>query len=210
MNHLLKVVETSIKYLSGKNGNRNEKGLYYRMKYKFILVAIILISIVGSIYGGYKTTLFLFSKYTKPLSIPAEDLETYKDLYLSISMLTELLAEYHKRMEAKGDTFATTERQWINQTVQPTLMEIRDKLLNKLNQKSHRLEKTDNLLRQFQYQYERINTMLQFPGDKSLKKAVYLDLIHYVKSINNHIKSNNLQNMFPLNKILLKLEKTKQ
>ncbi|HOV32347.1 MAG TPA: hypothetical protein PLX23_03170 [Candidatus Hydrogenedens sp.] len=178
------------------------------MKYKFILVSIILISIVVSIYGGYKTTLFLFSNYTKPLSIPADDLEVYKGLYLSISLLTELLVEYHKRMEDKGDTFAATERQWINQTFQPTLTEIRNNLLNKSNQKSHHSEKTDNLLRQFQYQYERINTMLQFPGDTSLKKAVYLDFLHYVKSIDDNIKSSNLQNMFQLDKIILKLEKT--
>jgi hypothetical protein len=178
------------------------------MKYKFIALVIILISLVGSIYGGYKTTLFLFSNYTKPLSISAQDLEAYKDLYLSVSMLTELLVEYHKRMQNKGDTFVITERQWISQTVQPTLMEIRDNLLNKPNQKNHYSEKISNLLRQFQYQYERINTMLQFPGDISLKKAVYLNFFQYLKSIDDQIKSNNLQNIFPLSKILLKLEKT--
>lgn len=177
------------------------------MKYKITFFITILFSMVCSVYGGYKITHFLFLNYAQPLSISANELKDYEDLWLSISVLCDLLTEYDKRVKEKREVFTTKEKSWIIQSAQPTLFKIKEKLLEKQGQKGQRSEKTDLLFRKFQYLCERINTMFQFSDDKSLKKAVYADFFHFLQFMNEHIEQENLQRLIPLSRIMVRFQK---
>lgn len=161
----------------------------------------------GSIYLGYKITHALFSNYAKPFSISADELKKYEDLWISVSILCDLLIEYDKRMKEKGDVFITKERNWIIQNAQPTLLEIKQQLFGKQNENKQNSDKISKLFQKFQYLCERINTMLQFPGDISLKKAVYTDFFQYLQFMNEHIEQKNLQQFIPLSRIMIRFQK---
>ncbi len=177
------------------------------MKYKLVLAVIILLSMIGSVYGGYKTTRFLFANYAQPFSVPAEELKDYEDLWLSVSVLCDILTEYDKRMKERRDAFATKERNWIIHNAQPTLQKIKGKLLEKQNQKRQYPEKAEVLFRQFQYLCERINTMFQFPGDAALKKAVFADFYQYLQLMNEYIEQKKLQRLIPISRIIVRFQK---
>ncbi len=177
------------------------------MKFKLTLIIVILLSMLVSVYIGYKITYILFSNYAKSLAISADELKDYEDLWLSVSILCDLLTEYDKRMKEKGDVFTTKERNWIIQDVQPTLQKIKQQLFEKQGQKKQNSEKKDLLFQKFQYLCERINTMFQFPDDQALKKAVYTDFFQYLQFLNEHIEQKNLQRLIPLSRILVKFQK---
>lgn len=177
------------------------------MKYKIVLSVVLLLSMIGSVYGGYKVTRFLFSNYAQPFSIPLEELKDYEDLWLSVSILCDILTEYNKRMKERGSTFAIREKEWIIHTALPTLQKIREKLLERQNQKKQRPEKAEILFRQFQYLSERINTMFQFPGDESLKKAVFADFYQYLQLMNEYIEQKKLQRLIPISRIVVRFQK---
>lgn len=172
-----------------------------------MLIIIVLLSMFGSVYLSYKITHILFSNYAKPFTISADELKDYEDLWLSVSILCDLLTEYDKRMKEKGDVFITKERNWIIQNAQPTLLKIKQQLFEKQGQKKQNSEKTDLLFRKFQYLCERINTMFQFPSDKALKKAVYVDFFQYLQFMNEHIEQKNLQRLIPLSRIMVRFQK---
>jgi len=177
------------------------------MKYKFVLSVIILLSMIGSVYGGYKTTRFLFANYAQPFAIPAEELKDYEDLWISVSILCDILTEYNKRMKERGSNFVLKERDWIVHTAQPTLQKIKEKLLEKKYSKSQRQEKAEILFRQFQYLCERINTMFQFPGDDALKKAVFADFYQYLQLMNEYIEQRKLQKLIPISRVMVRFQK---
>ncbi|MGC8739613.1 MAG: hypothetical protein ACP5UA_13350 [Candidatus Hydrogenedens sp.] len=177
------------------------------MKYKIVLSVIVLLSMIGSVYGGYKITRFLFTNYAKPFSIPSEELNDYEDLWLSVSILSDILTEYNKRMKEKGNAFALKEREWIIHSAQPTLQKIKEKILEKQNQKRQRSEKVEILFRQIQYLSERINTMFQFPADESLKKAVFADFYQYLCLLHEYIEQKKLQRLIPTSRIVVRFQK---
>ncbi len=162
---------------------------------------------VGSIYGGYKTTLFLFSRYIQPFSVPTNELNDYQDLWLYISILSDLLTEYHERMTDKGDSFAVTERTWINQTARPTLIKIREKISNNPEQREQNSDKVEPFFRQFKYLCERIDTMFQFPGDVALKKAVFADFYQFLQFMDGHLQQRNIKHLIPLSRIITRFQK---
>lgn len=162
---------------------------------------------IGSVYGGYKTTRFLFDNYAQPFSISAEELKDYENLWISVSILCDILTEYNKRMKERGNTFAIKERDWIVHTAQPTLQKIKDKILEKQNQNTHYPQKTEVLFRQFHYLCERINTMFQFPGDESLKKAVFADFYQYLHLMNGYIEQKKMQRLIPISRIIVRFQK---
>ncbi len=162
---------------------------------------------VISVYGGYRTTLFLFSKYARPFSTSADELKDYKDLWLSLSVLCDLLMEYHRRFMEQRNTFAEENRSWIVRNAQPTLLQIKEKILEKQKQNRMRNERIDLLLRKFLYVCERINTVFQFPGDETLKNTVYIDFFQYLRLMNEEIEQKKLQRLIPVHRSIMRFQK---
>ncbi|HOK08808.1 MAG TPA: hypothetical protein PLT82_05130 [Candidatus Hydrogenedens sp.] len=172
-----------------------------------LIIIITLLSLVISLFVGYRATYFLITTYVPHLTIPEKDLNAIREVWVSTLILSKLLLEYHIKTEDKENTPFEIQQAWINNTFSPLIYKIRENVLQKIKTYKNAPPQINNLYKKFIHLCERIQNMLQFPNDNALKKAIYQDFYQYLKDIDELVENKNIKSIIPVEKTILEFEK---